>query len=101
MAYLKLNPAVVTAIVVAYMHFLTTVAYTSYLVGGARGWIVPPNPNHYEAWMKGKKFFKGDTFYFVHERGEHTVAKVTVKETYDTCNTTAVEHVYDVGTDVL
>ncbi|KAJ0861215.1 putative Phytocyanin domain, cupredoxin [Helianthus annuus] len=111
MASLRLTFMVVTTIVIACMYFPTTLAVTSYVVGGAKGWSMPPKPNHYEAWTEGKKFIKGDRFYWVFKEGKHNVGEkfikgdhfywefkegkynvgeVSSKEAYDTCNTTAV-----------
>ncbi|KAF5776341.1 putative Phytocyanin domain, cupredoxin [Helianthus annuus] len=90
MASLRLTFTVVTTIVIACMHFPTTLAVTSYVVGGAKGWSMPQNPNHYEAWTKGKKFIKGDHFYWVIKERKYNVGEVSSKEAYDTCNTTAV-----------
>ncbi|KAK1413928.1 hypothetical protein QVD17_29665 [Tagetes erecta] len=89
MASFKLN-FVFTTLLVACMHFSVTTAATSYLVGGAYGWIVPPKPNHYEEWRKGKKFVKGDVFHFIFKNKEHTLAIAKSKEAYDKCNTSAV-----------
>ncbi|KAM0020704.1 putative Phytocyanin domain, cupredoxin [Helianthus debilis subsp. tardiflorus] len=90
MASLRLTFMVVTTIVIACMHFPTTLAVTSYVVGGAKGWSMPQKPNHYEAWTEGKKFIKGDRFYWVFNEGKHNVGEVSSKEAYDTCNTTAL-----------
>ncbi|KAK1413929.1 hypothetical protein QVD17_29666 [Tagetes erecta] len=88
---------VTTLVVVASMHFSTTTAATSYLVGGANGWHLPSNPHHYEEWAKGKKFVKGDQFFFIYKKEEHNVAYVKRKEDFDKCNITAVDYVYKSG----
>ncbi|KAL8223390.1 hypothetical protein R6Q57_018865 [Mikania cordata] len=54
-------------IATTYMHFPIAMANTTYVVGGALGWNVPPKPDYYEAWIKGKKFIKGDSFWFMFE----------------------------------
>ncbi|KAF5776336.1 putative cupredoxin, phytocyanin [Helianthus annuus] len=76
MTSLKLNLVVVTTIVVAYLHFPTTMARNNWIVGGARGWIVPPNPNYYESWKKGKEFFTSDVYWLVFKNKSHDIIAV-------------------------
>lgn len=90
MASLKLNFVLVTTIVVAYTHFPTTMAATSWVVGGSYGWTLPSKPKFYDEWTKGKKFAKNDKFWFEFEDHKHTVSEVE-KEVYDTCNTTNIK----------
>ncbi|KAJ0724250.1 putative Phytocyanin domain, cupredoxin [Helianthus annuus] len=97
MASLRLTFAMVTTIVVACMYFPTTLAATGYVVGGANGWSMPQKPNHYENWTKGKRFIKGDAFFWVFKEGQHFVVEVPSKEAYDACNTTASTEVDDTG----
>ncbi|KAJ0724248.1 putative Phytocyanin domain, cupredoxin [Helianthus annuus] len=85
MTSLKLNLVVVTTIVVAYLHFPTTMARNNWIVGGARGWIVPPNPNYYESWKKGKEFFTSDVYWLVFKNKSHDIIAVN-KEAFDACD---------------
>ncbi|KAF5776333.1 putative Phytocyanin domain, cupredoxin [Helianthus annuus] len=85
MTSLKLNLVVVTTIVVAYLHFPTTMASNNWIVGGPRGWIVPPNPDYYESWKKGKEFFNSDEYWFVFKNRSHNVIDVN-KEAFDACD---------------
>ncbi|KAK1413930.1 hypothetical protein QVD17_29667 [Tagetes erecta] len=93
MASSKLSIVVVTTLTVACMHFSTMMAATSYLVGGAKGWHLPSKRNFYEEWAKGKKFIKGDKFFFIFKENEHSVAFVDRQEDFDKCNVTAAKNV--------
>lgn len=96
MASLKLNLVVVTTIMVmAYTHFYTSMANTSWVVGGARGWDSPPRPNFYEEWVKEKKFVKGDIFHFIFKDHTHSFAEVE-KPAFDTCNTSSIKEGDDI-----
>ncbi|XP_076915881.1 early nodulin-like protein 9 [Bidens hawaiensis] len=97
MASLNLNLVVVTTIMVAYTHFYASMAITSWVIGGARGWDSPPRPNFYEEWVKEKKFVKGDYFYFIFKNHTHSFAEVE-KSAFDTCNTTSIKDEDDVDT---
>ncbi|KAD2393863.1 hypothetical protein E3N88_40840 [Mikania micrantha] len=97
MTYVKLNFVVVTTIIMAYMRFPTIMAATSYVVGGAYKWTLPPIPNFYKEWTKEKKFLVNDTFYFRFKEKQHTFAGVDTKEAYETCNDSTAEFVDDSG----
>lgn len=68
------------------MHLPITMAATSYLVGGAKGWHTPSKPNYYDEWLKGKKFVKHNVLHFIFKENEHTLTTVKTKEAYDKCN---------------
>ncbi|KAG2718785.1 hypothetical protein I3843_03G229000 [Carya illinoinensis] len=72
--------------VIAVAAFLqSSVAQTSYTVGDALGWTVPPNgPTVYSNWAAGKTFAVGDILVFNYTTGAHDVAKVT-KAAFDAC----------------
>ncbi|XP_076901718.1 early nodulin-like protein 5 [Bidens hawaiensis] len=88
MANLRLNLVVVTTIMVAYTLLSPVASIKSKYVVGAQGWIVPPNPDYYEEWKRGKKFVVRDEFWFKFEDGQHTIREVENKVAYDTCNAT-------------
>ncbi|XP_022731416.1 stellacyanin-like [Durio zibethinus] len=79
-----LNIVFLAAIAIATM-LQSSSARTTYVVGDALGWLVPPGPAVYTIWAANKTFRVGDTLVFNFATGAHSVARVT-RANYDACN---------------
>ncbi|KAK9706187.1 hypothetical protein RND81_07G109700 [Saponaria officinalis] len=55
-------------------------------VGDDSGWGVPSSPDFYSSWAANQSFAVGDILEFKFPNAIHTVAQVTSKESYETCD---------------
>ncbi|GMY35838.1 blue copper protein-like [Fagus crenata] len=63
----------------------SSVAQTTFQVGDALGWKIPPNTAAYSTWASNKTFTLNDILVFNFTTGQHDVARVS-KADYDSCN---------------
>uniref|UniRef100_A0A2N9ITF8 Phytocyanin domain-containing protein n=1 Tax=Fagus sylvatica TaxID=28930 RepID=A0A2N9ITF8_FAGSY len=63
----------------------SSVAQTTFQVGDALGWTIPPNTAAYSTWASNKTFTLNDILVFNFTTGQHDVARVS-KANYDSCN---------------
>ncbi|KAL7600303.1 hypothetical protein Lser_V15G23968 [Lactuca serriola] len=88
MAGLKFNLGVMMALMLASVLFHGTTAQTTYVVGDALGWNIPPNgPSAYTTWASTQTFRVGDVLLFNFTTGFHNVAEVS-QAAYGPCTTT-------------
>ncbi|KAJ8435917.1 hypothetical protein Cgig2_013264 [Carnegiea gigantea] len=70
---------------------------TTFVVGGTKGWTVPPNNSPvFNQWAEKMRFQLGDSLLFVYHPANDSVLRVT-KENYDSCNTTSPLEKYTDG----
>ncbi|CAN1334943.1 Blue copper protein 1b [Linum perenne] len=60
----------------------TILAYNTYIVGDAKGWIIRSD---YQDWAKGKQFHVGDQLVFKYDKDDHNVMTVSESQYMD-CN---------------
>ncbi|PWA49984.1 cupredoxin [Artemisia annua] len=88
MARFNPNLFVFIALMVASMHFISSTAQTTHVVGDALGWTIPPGgAAAYTTWASQQTFTVGDILVFNFTNGQHDVAEVT-EAAYAPCTST-------------
>ncbi|GMY35834.1 cucumber peeling cupredoxin-like [Fagus crenata] len=80
----RLNMVFLVALAVTAL-IQSSVAQTTFQVGDALGWTIPPNTAAYSTWASNKTFTLNDILVFNFTTGQHDVARVS-KANYDSCN---------------
>ncbi|KAJ3695172.1 hypothetical protein LUZ60_000549 [Juncus effusus] len=71
-----------------------------HIVGGGKGWTLPPNKTFYDEWAATKNITVGDKLMFLFHTSIYNIMQVS-KEDYDTCNDRNVINRWFLGPTII